>query len=398
MLIQLSRTPQPPPSDVFITPELASRQSRISDPLGEKRALQELAARMVDGPESVLPRFVELAMDLTGGSSAGLSLFESDAGEGVFRWHHVVGSLAAFSGATTPRNYSPCGVTLDCRSPVLTRHSERLYTWISDAGIVVPEVLLVPLYIDGNEPLGTLWIVNEQEGLFNSDDARIATELATFVGIALRMQRDRERLEQALAAQENLTREMSHRLKNLFSLTDTMIRFSAAGDGTKAEMAKALSGRIHALSDAHRLVVRGIDSDAAVSDLKTVVAAIVRPYGDDSGERFVLDGPVVRLGEKAISGMALAIHELTTNAIKYGALVSDRGRVDVRWEADESNLRMVWRESGGPPVTGGPATHGFGGRLIKTTIMTQFRGELRYDWRTEGLIVTISVPLPTLST
>lgn len=185
--------------EVFITEQLAARSPTPVDHLAEKRALQDLARRMVDRPDEVLPRFVDLAVKMTGSVSAGLSLFEADPTPGIFRWHHVRGRLARFDGATTPRNDSPCGVTLDEMGPVLTRHSERMYSSISEAGIEVPEVLLVPLYI-GDKPLGTLWIVSDDEGHFNAEHARIATELATFVGIALQVKQGEERLRQALEA------------------------------------------------------------------------------------------------------------------------------------------------------------------------------------------------------
>src|SRR5690606_30993592 len=125
-----------------------------------------LGRQIAADPDNALPKFVALAMELTGASSAGLSLYESGPHDGVFRWTHLQGSFARFEDATTPRNYSPCGVTLDRDAPVLSRHPERYYEWISDAGIVVPEVLLVPLPIGAEEPLGTLWVVGDEEGHF----------------------------------------------------------------------------------------------------------------------------------------------------------------------------------------------------------------------------------------
>ena len=129
------------PGDLYITGELDRRPVGASDPLGEKLALQDLAARMVDQPEEVLPRFVDLAMALTGGISAGLSLYEENPAPGIFRWRYLRGTLSPFDGATTPRDFSPCGITLDQNQPVLSLHPERFYDWISDASIVVPEVL-----------------------------------------------------------------------------------------------------------------------------------------------------------------------------------------------------------------------------------------------------------------
>ena len=138
---------QPNIADVFITDQLYRRAPKKTDYLQEKQALQDLAARMADQPEEVLPRFVDLALEMTGGVSAGLSLYEENPSPGVFRWTYLRGMLAPFEGTTTPRDFSPCGITLDRNAPVLSLHPERVYDWIADANIVVPEVLLVPLYI-----------------------------------------------------------------------------------------------------------------------------------------------------------------------------------------------------------------------------------------------------------
>jgi PAS domain S-box-containing protein len=190
---------------VFITEELERSAPKKTDYLQEKLALQDLAMRMADQPEEVLPRFVDLALEMTGGVSAGLSLYEEDPAPGVFRWTYLRGALAPFNGATTPRDFSPCGITLDRNAPVLSLHPERVYSWIADANIVVPEVLLVPLYLGGKVPLGTLWIVSDREGHFDSGHARAMTELAAFVGVALRMVRGNEqRLNQALEAREKV--------------------------------------------------------------------------------------------------------------------------------------------------------------------------------------------------
>jgi GAF domain-containing protein len=173
------------PSDLFITEALDERGTRAPDYRQQSRAIQALAVQMANDPEEVLPKFVDLAMEITGAVSAGLSLWEPSPAPGVFRWRYLRGSLSPFEGATTPRNFSPCGVTLDRNAAVLTLHPERTYTWIVEAGVTAPEVLLVPLYIGGAEPLGTLWVVAETEGQFNRDHAQLLTDLAECVGGAL---------------------------------------------------------------------------------------------------------------------------------------------------------------------------------------------------------------------
>lgn len=185
--------------EVFITETLATRPVRVEDLRREKVALQELADRMADDPADLLPHFVQLAMKLTGGESAGLSIFDPDIDPDVFEWRCLHGLLAKFENATTPRNDSPCGVTLDVNQPMLLAHPERIYEWIAAENIVVPEVLLIPLYV-ANEPLGTLWVVAPREDHFGQADVNVLSELASFVCIALKMLRAGGELQKALAA------------------------------------------------------------------------------------------------------------------------------------------------------------------------------------------------------
>ena len=388
----ISTTPLP---DLFITEELDRRTPGTIDRDLERRATRDLIARMAEAPEQVLPRLVDLAMELTGGVSAGLSLYERDPQPGVFRWRHLQGVLAPFEDATTPREYSPCGVTLDRNQPVLSLHPERYYGWISDAAIVVPEVLLVPLRVQGGEALGTLWIVSDREGWFTRAHADLMSELAWYVGIAVRMVETQQRLERALEEQQTLTREMSHRLKNLFSVTDALIRISEKASSTPKELAETLSGRLHALASAHALVSRHLNDVGhapRVSDMETVIRAILAPHvGQDAELRFILDGPPIRCGDHAINGLALILHELATNAAKYGALSTGSGRVAVTWREAGDDILLEWVERDGPVVSPPGKADGFGSLLMRRTVSSQFAGTLAHDWNPKGLAVSMTL-------
>jgi len=390
-----------PPSDLYITGALASRREKVGDPLRERQALQDLAIRMLDQPEDVLPRFVELAMEMTGGISAGLSLYEPEPLPGVFHWRHLKGVLAPFENAITPRDFSPCGTTLDENRPVLCRHPERFYGWIADAGIVVPEVLLVPLWLGEAKALGTLWIVAEKEDHFDAGHARIATGLGTFVGAALKMIENKRRLEAALEEQETLTREMSHRVKNLFAIAESMVRMSARSSESKEEMTQSLIGRFHALASAHGLIRRSFSiaqDTQRLTDLAALLTMIAAPHEHPGAaiSRFHIDGPPVACGEHAINGIALVFHELVTNAAKYGALKSDRGQVDVRWREESEDLVFNWVERGGPEISETPEISGFGSKLLQDTIRRQFAGRFEHDWQADGLEVTVHLPKKNL--
>lgn len=389
-------------SDVYITEELVRRRTRPADYLGEKSALQDLAARMVDEPEAVLPRFVELAMSMTGGVSAGLSLLEPTPVPAVFRWRYLQGRLAAFENATTPRDFSPCGVTLDRNAAMLATRPERYYSWIADTGVDIPEVLLVPLHVHGKEPMGTLWIVAGVEGHLNREHARIATELASFVGIALRMLTTEQRLQSALEQQETLTKEMNHRVKNLFSISEGLVRLTTKAASTKEQLAEMLIGRFHALAGAHALVRRNFAADGTspkVSDLAELLQVIVEPHeGATAGmRRFTISGPAVLCGEHALHGLALVFHELVTNAAKYGALAADAGKVVIEWTEQSGQLTFNWREQGGPKLDAAAPIAGFGSKLLRDTIEQQFTGTLQQSWNADGLVVEIRIPVESVS-
>lgn len=396
----LSPTDQTANVDVFITEQLGSRVPKGADHLQEKLALQELASCMGDNPDEILPRLVDLALKLTGAVSGGLSLHEAEPSPGVFRWHHLRGKLEPFNGATTPRHYSPCGITLDQRGPVLVQHPERIYSWLVEATVVLPEVLLVPLYVGGDTPLGTLWVVSEQTGHFDDDDARLLTELASFVYIALRMTRAEENLRASLDRQALITREMNHRVQNLFAVVNSLVRSSRRGAETVDQMFDTLSGRLSALNSAHNLVRGAFVEDHIVSsnsDLSTLIHLIVEPHlrPDTAHSLVSIDGPQFECGERATTALALLFHELTTNAAKYGALSVDKGSIEVCWRTDGDRLKMTWAEFG--PPANPPKKVGFGTALVKNTVVSQLQGTLEYAWRSTGLAVTIELPTNALS-
>jgi two-component sensor histidine kinase len=236
-------------------------------------------------------------------------------------------------------------------------------------------------------------VVSDDEGHFNSEDARVATELATFVGIALKIKRNEERLRSALEAQALLTREMSHRLKNVFAVTQSIVRLGAKGARDKNEMATVLAARLNALASAHALVLPVLaDGRDHPLDLASVLDAILEPHQITRGgdTRFVLHGPSFECDQRAVSSIALVIHELATNAVKYGALKNDIGRVELSWQSREGFLILNWQESGADAVIE-PANTGFGSKLVEAAV-SQLQGTIERYWRSEGLSVVMQWP------
>lgn len=391
-----------PPADLYITAELHRRVPDRADHLGEKLALQDIGAQMLDRPEQLLPRLVERAMRMTGAASAGISALETGEGAGLFRWRDLRGKLAPFEGATTPRDYSPCGVCLDRFEPTLTRHPERYYAWIADAGVVCPEVLLVPLYVAHGQSLGTLWIVADEEKHFDGGHARVMGELASFVAIALAMLQAHDRLKEALAQQEMLTREMEHRVNNVFSVIDSMIMVGTRSTASASDFAKTLSGRLHALAASHSLVRQNFgaglhESRPAAVTLAGLIETILGPYDVTNSDRFAVTGQDLALGDAATTGLALVLHELATNAAKYGALSEDGGRVSLDWAQRGDTVDFRWEEEGGPRIERPPEKQGFGTLLLRSAVTRRFQGEIEWEWRAGGLAVAFAVPLEKLA-
>jgi hypothetical protein len=170
-------------ADVDISDRLASRPTPQPDYQGEKLAIQDLTSRMANRPGEVLPRLTALALELCDADSAGVSVLTGDK----FKWLALIGKLSVFEGTTTPLNNSPCGVCLEKLTPTLMERPERAYSWIADAGISVPEVLLLPLLVNNGEPIGTVWVVAREGHAFHAGHARLMKDLAVFTGIALQM-------------------------------------------------------------------------------------------------------------------------------------------------------------------------------------------------------------------
>jgi two-component sensor histidine kinase len=381
-----------PVAQTLVTDQLLSRETGSPDYLREKLALQDLARSMSDEPTRVLPRLVQLAMELCEAGSAGVSILEPETNQ--FRWFGLAGVLSVFEGEKTPRDNSPCGVCLDIEGPVLMEHPERAFDWIRNADIAVPEVLLVPLSRTGLDAIGTLWVVSDRTGHFNSSHARMLTELASFAAMALRMIQTEEQLHAALQQQEVLAREMSHRVKNLFSLMAGMVRMSHRGATSADDLSDRLIGRIMALSDAHALVRRQFaDGAPVVTTLCDIIDRILRPYGQS---RWSIDGPALAVGEKATNSLALIFHELATNAAKYGAFHAENGSVAVAWTANDNDVALSWCEAGGP-VTAPVGEAGFGTRLIEATVQG-VNGAIDYQWKPDGLVVQVRLPLSALKT
>jgi two-component sensor histidine kinase len=217
-----------------------------------------------------------------------------------------------------------------------------------------------------------------------------------FVGVVV----DITSQKNAQERQRLLAREADHRVKNIFANFHSMISLSARSARTPKEMAEALRGRLDALLRAKDLIrpgIMGTEHESKHTTMDALVRTVLQPYEDGSPDRIILNGPDVPVGARAVTGLALALHETATNAVKYGALSRPSGSIRVTWGASGDDLHLEWDETGGPLIDGAPLARGFGSILTERTVTGELAGKIEHDWRRNGLRLKLSVPLERLA-
>lgn len=202
----------------------------------------------------------------------------------------------------------------------------------------------------------------------------------------------RKKAEERLAVVMN---ELNHRVKNSLATIQSVVTRAARVPGSKRGFVQAVIGRIHAMSSAHDLLVRSQWQGAALSDL---LEEELRPYGL---HRVRIDGPDLWLIPNAALGVCLMVHELATNAAKYGALSRDEGHVSIVWTVADVNgerlLRFSWVERGGPAVAP-PSTRGFGSEIIEQFAAKELDGTASSRFDAEGVRVSLDAPMAKVAT
>jgi PAS domain S-box-containing protein len=184
-----------------------------------------------------------------------------------------------------------------------------------------------------------------------------------------------------------LAREAEHRANNVLATVQATVHLTQAD--TPEGLKQAIEGRIQALANVHRLFVKSRWQGA---ELHGLVREELAAYSQGRETRVQIDGPNVLLEPNAAQAIAVALHELATNAAKYGALSVPDGHVRVEWSHEQNGrLALRWTETGGPPVEP-PRRRGFGSRVMENMVRGQLKGELRLDWRTQGLACEIVLP------
>lgn len=215
----------------------------------------------------------------------------------------------------------------------------------------------------------------------------------TILTVVLRDITERKELEEL---REAVARELDHRMRNVLSVVNSIVSISAASAVDVEEFRVSLTGRLRAMADTQTALRFGERTSTSLSEL---LLAELAQYRTPDGANVVIEGPPVSVGPKAAQILALALHELATNAAKYGALSQPGGCVAVTSafrDGEHGGLLVIqWREAGGPPVEP-PDRKGFGTRLIKQIVARALRAEVVMEYPPEGLICRMTLPRATV--
>jgi two-component sensor histidine kinase len=265
---------------------------------------------------------------------------------------------------------------------------------------VIRSILAFPVVLRTGDTHGILVFGHERAGMFNRRSERLLAGLTAQAAIALENSRlyrnaqsEIEERRQAQTRQSLLIRELHHRVKNTLATVQAVVGATARSALSIDDFYQAFVGRIISLANTHSLLTEAVWQTAS---LREILEKELRPYNDARGERIILNGPAVDLPSEAAVPIGMAIHELTTNAAKYGALSISGGKVAISWEAepaeDGTRLKLVWEERAGPAVSA-PTRQGFGSRLLHRVLATQLNAKVDTDFHPTGLRVAIDAVL-----
>ncbi len=191
-----------------------------------------------------------------------------------------------------------------------------------------------------------------------------------------------------------LARELSHRMKNMFSAIGSIVRISGHYENA-SHITDRISDRISALGRAYETTLD--DAGDGSVDISLMIGTVLQPYSAARTERINVSGPSIRIDPNIISTLGLALHELATNATKYGALSVDTGNVDLSWSVkagdSRDEIQMTWVETGGPKIASAPETSGMGSGIL-VSLLASIGGQISTEWRETGAVITLTLNIP----
>jgi PAS domain S-box-containing protein len=283
-------------------------------------------------------------------------------------------------------------------------HATRLFgwDWCDVRGLRLSDTIIPPAYRDKHEQALARYLATGEGGLLNNhvevsaihrDGTEFPIELSVtasdqfggplFIGFL----RDISERKAIAERHQRQLQESDHRVKNILTVVAAIARQTARASSSFDDFNEAFSGRLESLARAHQLLVGKVWDSVALSALAEQVLG-----ADVADNRARFGGPSVLLKPRHVLGLSMVLHELYTNAVKYGALCGDEGHVALDWRVDGDELELTWMETGGFCDVDGHSS-GFGHRMIALSVKSDLGGTIERDWRPSGLRAVLRFPL-----
>lgn len=242
------------------------------------------------------------------------------------------------------------------------------------------------VFIDGRHPPKTL--ISSASPL-RDDRGTIVGAVAVSIDITAR-----KRVEEA---HELLARELSHRIQNIFAVVSGLAGLTARNHPEAGGFVSKFRERLNALALAHEFVRPNARPSAEGQTVQGLLRLLLAPYLHEDHARVLIEGDDAPLGATSATALALCLHEQATNAVKYGALSAESGRIEISCMREAETFTLHWRERGGPAIAGAPQRHGFGTLLAGRSVTRQLGGDLVHEWLPEGLELRLRLRCADLS-
>lgn len=290
-----------------------------------------------------------------------------------------------------------CGVVLLSQEGMTSRVVDELSGWLRDQPrwSEPPLVLLLDRELQDRKVLAELKLRLPSSKLVVLQRPVRRLELATAVQTVVVARRRQFQIRDHIHWQEEMQSELNHRVKNVLANVSAIYHMTLRQSGSLEAFAQSFEGRLTALSKVHSAVVVP-DQPRTLQEIAELVLA---PYQSDGEGRVRVEGPTLHISAVSAVTLALCLHELATNAAKYGALSTSTGRVTLEWtiEGRPLQLDLAWTETGGPPVTT-PTRRGYGSAFVRSAARGGLGGSFDIDYRPEGVIGRFRLPVEKLST
>jgi PAS domain S-box-containing protein len=393
-----------------------SEQQRITDSLAEEKGRLETLNQTVAQVsaeldlESLVQTVTDAGVSLTGARFGAFFYNVIDAqGESLTLYTISGVPRENFSKFPNPRATQVFAPTFHGEGPVRSddilldpRYGRNApHKGMPEGHLPVRSYLAVPVKSRSGEVMGGLFFGHPEPSKFTARHEELLVGIAGQAAIGIDNARLYDAAQREIAERREaekhrvlLINELNHRVKNTLATVQSIAAQTLRTSALEAEVRSRLDARLIALSDAHNLLTEHNWAGATLDD---VVERALRPHRSEREVRFYIEGSRIQLSPKTALAFAMALHELATNAIKYGALSMEAGHVTLHWNVDEEDngprLRMVWEERGGPQVS--PPTHrGFGTRLIERGLAAELGGSVQLAYLVSGVVCTINAPLP----